>query len=510
MSYHNPQSSYHDGPSGAAVQCASENDPGPVDGRQGGGDYFDPRQSARRGRDGFVGGPGRGSSPSGLMRNPRKLYIGNLPPDCTEEEVKELFCQHGKLLTVECKGKFAFVEYEQERDAETALYKLNDTKFHGGERIQVQPHNPVLRPSRGPPPHQVVRPSAREAPRPTGRDKKTEYKVLVFNLDERVSWQDLKDFGRNAGDVNYANVAIRNGKKFGIIEYFDHYTMEKALKRLHRMKLYDLKVTVEEDRSQFADERSSRPNFRSRNSDGGHSKGSDGGHDNRSRGGGGGGGNGYSYFHQQNSSGHEYHHDEDEFVDQGGPPPYSASSMNTIRGDEMHHGPAHHYEDDHRKYRERSRSRSRGRQYTSYYSSRGGGRSSGYTESYDMQPPSGITPRSSNANGHPPASNHHHHLGRSNMRNGPPSQHSGGSGYVREPRPSGVVPDVSPSSGGGSGSGFNHHHSAPAPAALGGPGSMSSSRGPRRQGGAPSGAYGGGSSGGGGGSSQGAYQRDMH
>eukprot|EP00921_Rhytidocystis_pertsovi_P016368 GHVQ01025861.1.p2 GENE.GHVQ01025861.1~~GHVQ01025861.1.p2 ORF type:complete len:312 (+),score=38.74 GHVQ01025861.1:975-1910(+) len=121
-----------------------------------------------------------------------------------------------------------------------------------GDRIVVQPHRPGLRGVRGPPSHQVVAPPPRDrGPAPTGRDQRTGFRVLVFNLDERVSWQDLKDFGRNAGDVNFANVFNYRGRKVGVIEYFSEETMQRALHELEDRRLYRTRVHMEADRGQL-------------------------------------------------------------------------------------------------------------------------------------------------------------------------------------------------------------------------------------------------------------------
>ena len=38
-----------------------------------------------------------------------------------------------------------------------------------------------------------------------GPPTRTNYRLIVENLSSRVSWQDLKDLMRRAGDVTYAN-----------------------------------------------------------------------------------------------------------------------------------------------------------------------------------------------------------------------------------------------------------------------------------------------------------------
>lgn len=41
----------------------------------------------------------------------------------------------------------------------------------------------------------------------------------VEGLDNRTSWQDLKDFARRAGNVTYSDVSTDRGEKVGVIKY---------------------------------------------------------------------------------------------------------------------------------------------------------------------------------------------------------------------------------------------------------------------------------------------------
>lgn len=68
-----------------------------------------------------------------------KIYVGNLPRDATEEEVRELFAQFGEVTSVniikdkfsgESKG-FGFVEMPSSGEAETAMPALNGKPFKG-------------------------------------------------------------------------------------------------------------------------------------------------------------------------------------------------------------------------------------------------------------------------------------------------------------------------------------------------------------------------------------------
>eukprot|EP00922_Rhytidocystis_sp_ex-Travisia-forbesii_P027200 GHVS01039889.1.p1 GENE.GHVS01039889.1~~GHVS01039889.1.p1 ORF type:complete len:471 (+),score=80.60 GHVS01039889.1:118-1530(+) len=152
---------------------------------------------------------------------------------------------------MDCKQRFAFIEFNESSGAEEAIQSLDQSQFQS-ERMNVQPHKPSVRVVRGPPAYQVVGPSHGDrSGLPSGRDRRTQFRVLLFNLDDRASWQDLKDFGRNVGEVNFANVFLRGGRKTGVVEYFTFEAMKRALEELHGRRLYDRRVHIEEDSGQF-------------------------------------------------------------------------------------------------------------------------------------------------------------------------------------------------------------------------------------------------------------------
>lgn len=62
-----------------------------------------------------------------------KLYVGNLNYSVTDEELKELFSNHGEVKEVniiEGKG-FGFVEMSNQAEAEKAKEELNGYEFKG-------------------------------------------------------------------------------------------------------------------------------------------------------------------------------------------------------------------------------------------------------------------------------------------------------------------------------------------------------------------------------------------
>lgn len=77
---------------------------------------------------------------------PNKLFVGNLPFRTTEDELMQLFSEHGEVVSVKIimdratgrsKG-IAFVEFATEEDAKKALEALNGFEMDGrGLRIDL-------------------------------------------------------------------------------------------------------------------------------------------------------------------------------------------------------------------------------------------------------------------------------------------------------------------------------------------------------------------------------------
>ncbi|XP_035233275.1 serine-arginine protein 55-like [Stegodyphus dumicola] len=140
-----------------------------------------------------------------------RIYIGRLNYDVRERDLEKFFKSYGRINGIMIKKGFAFVEFDDYRDADDAVFELNGKKLLG-ERVTIE-H------ARGSPRgNDMYRDRNRGYQRPMqnrrrqggGRDKytpptRTEYRLIVENLSSRVSWQDLKDYMRQAGEVTYAD-----------------------------------------------------------------------------------------------------------------------------------------------------------------------------------------------------------------------------------------------------------------------------------------------------------------
>lgn len=77
-----------------------------------------------------------------------KLFVGNLPFGLSEPAVQELFAQCGKVISVVIptdrdtgrKRGFAFVEMENQADAEAAVKQLNGSTIEGRQIVVNAAH----------------------------------------------------------------------------------------------------------------------------------------------------------------------------------------------------------------------------------------------------------------------------------------------------------------------------------------------------------------------------------
>ncbi|OSD08544.1 hypothetical protein PYCCODRAFT_1473136 [Trametes coccinea BRFM310] len=195
----------------------------------------------------------------------RRLYLGRLPPDARPEDVSKFFDGYGRIIDCRVMTGFGFVEFESSRDAEDALNNFNGKSFMGNN-IVVE-FAKETRPRREPfDPDRAVR-----SRRPPG------YRLIVSGISRDTSWQvhlrtrspwldntyqilwefkiltsallyqDLKDFGREAGSVSYADID-RDYPGEGILEYLSREDAERAVKELDGRDLRGQPVRVTMDR----------------------------------------------------------------------------------------------------------------------------------------------------------------------------------------------------------------------------------------------------------------------
>jgi arginine/serine-rich splicing factor 4/5/6 len=165
-------------------------------------------------------------------RNERgsKIYIGRLPSNVSESKIRDIFKKYGQIKKIELKNRFGFVEYYDPSEASDAVKGMD-----GGEIDQEKVSVEI---ARGPKSHSAA-------------PQRSDYRVIVDNLSDAVTWQILKDHMKKAGDVAFADVERdHNGRSlgYGIVEFKHYDDMRYAIKNLNDTSLEGKYITVKEDR----------------------------------------------------------------------------------------------------------------------------------------------------------------------------------------------------------------------------------------------------------------------
>ncbi|KAJ9091859.1 hypothetical protein QFC21_007057 [Naganishia friedmannii] len=171
----------------------------------------------------------------------RRVYVGKLPPDVRQEDIEKLF-RDFKIRECRLMAGFGFVEFEEQRDAEDAVSKFDGAKLLG-EPIMVE-FAKERRPREaggdfrgGPPGGAYGAPGggAYGAPGGGAPRRGPGVKVLLKGVGSDVSWQDLKDFGREAGRPLRADVDRNSGD--GFLEYGSQEEAQSAVEKLSTMEI---------------------------------------------------------------------------------------------------------------------------------------------------------------------------------------------------------------------------------------------------------------------------------
>jgi len=190
-----------------------------------------------------------------------RIYVGGIPTDCRERDLDKFFRNYGRLRDCLIKNGYAFVEFEDHRDADDAVYEMNGRELLGC-RVSVEHARGI--PRRG----EAMGAGPRRTPAWTDRygpPMRTPYRVIVENLSSRISWQDLKDYMRKEADVTFAD-AHRHARNEGIVEFASKSDMTRAIDRLDDTELMGRRIKMIDDykRSRSRSRKRSRSRSRSR------------------------------------------------------------------------------------------------------------------------------------------------------------------------------------------------------------------------------------------------------
>ncbi|XP_015127394.1 serine-arginine protein 55 isoform X7 [Diachasma alloeum] len=213
-----------------------------------------------------------------------RVFVGGLTYRVRERDLEKFFRKYGRIKEVAMKNGFAFVEFDDYRDADDAVYELNGKELLG-ERVAVEIARGVSgrrgdrgygrsrswRDNRDDTRHDrdSVNRNTRTAssykqslPR-YGPPTRTEYRLTVENLSTRVSWQDLKDYMRQAGEVTYAD-AHKQRRNEGVVEFATYSDLKNAIDKLDDTELNGRRIRLVEDKRRGRRSRSSSSRSRSR------------------------------------------------------------------------------------------------------------------------------------------------------------------------------------------------------------------------------------------------------
>jgi len=163
-----------------------------------------------------------------------QLCISGLPPDARSEDVAKFFDGYGRIIDCRVMTGFGFVEFESSKDAEDAVHNFNGKPFMGVNIVvefakESRPRRDVYEGERN---HGAPR-----SRRPPG------IRLIVSGVSRDTSWQDLKDFGRDAGSVSFADID-RDFPGQGILEYLSRDDADRAVKELDGKDLRGRPVRV--------------------------------------------------------------------------------------------------------------------------------------------------------------------------------------------------------------------------------------------------------------------------
>uniref|UniRef100_A0A8C8DEP9 RRM domain-containing protein n=1 Tax=Oncorhynchus tshawytscha TaxID=74940 RepID=A0A8C8DEP9_ONCTS len=136
-----------------------------------------------------------------------------------EHVSQRFFSGYGKLLEVDLKDGYDFNSYVQFDPIDT-VYSIGKDGYSSRSRTGLDKYGPPAR---------------------------TEYRLIVKNLSSRCSWQDIKDFMRQAGEGTYAD-AHKQWTNEGVIEFQSRLDMTRALDKLYSTYINGRKICLVEDK----------------------------------------------------------------------------------------------------------------------------------------------------------------------------------------------------------------------------------------------------------------------
>lgn len=127
-----------------------------------------------------------------------RVFVGKIPQVTSEQTLHEEFSKCGEVTKIDLKNGYAFIFFANEDHCNEAINALNGKEIDGSN---------------------IVVEAARAREFKQKPLKRLDLRLSVTGLDSRVSWQDLKDWARKAGDVTFTNIFVKDGTHMGVIEF---------------------------------------------------------------------------------------------------------------------------------------------------------------------------------------------------------------------------------------------------------------------------------------------------
>jgi len=210
-----------------------------------------------------------------MSRGFSTIYVGRVDSRTRERDLSDVFDRFGRVARVDMKRGFAFIDYEDTRDAEDAIRDM-DGREVDGSRLIVEWAGRGRgsggggggrdrggdrggdrygdRDRRGP------SASSSDRRRAGQRPDHSDHRIRLEDIPSSAHWQDLKDFCRKAGEVIFGDV---DRKGTGVVEFRYAEDVARAVRDLDNTDWNGHKVRVIDDSGKRSRSRSPRRSSKS-------------------------------------------------------------------------------------------------------------------------------------------------------------------------------------------------------------------------------------------------------
>ncbi|KAM3204476.1 serine/arginine-rich splicing factor RS31 [Capsicum chacoense] len=159
----------------------------------------------------------------------KPIFVGNFEFDTRQSELERFFSKYGRIERVDMKSGYAFVYFEDERDAADAIRGTDNMPF-GYERRRLSVE--WAKGERG---------RHRDAPKSGGNQRPTKT-LFVINFDPiRTRVRDIEKHFEPYGKVLH----VRIRRNFAFVQFENQEEATRALECTHMSKVLDRVVSVE-------------------------------------------------------------------------------------------------------------------------------------------------------------------------------------------------------------------------------------------------------------------------